>query len=56
MTLLGEAHNKRMLINFDAVLEAEKDREIEILTNEITRTCNVCAGRVKRLTKMAGGR
>jgi syntaxin 16 len=35
------------------VLEAEKDREIEILTNEITRTCNICAGRVKRLTKMA---
>jgi syntaxin 16 len=53
VTLLGEAHNKRMLINFDSVLEAEKDREIEILTNEITRTCNLCAGRVKRLTKMA---
>ena len=53
MEELGRAHDQRMRINFDPAAEAEKDREIEILTNEITRTCNLCAARVKRLTKMA---
>jgi syntaxin 16 len=42
---------QRQRINFDPKAEAEKDREIEIVTNEVTRSFNIAAKRIGRLKK-----
>ena len=45
--------DQRAKIAFDPKMEAEKDREIEIETNELTRTFNAAAKRLSRLGKHA---
>ena len=45
--------DQRARINFDPKAEAEKDREIEIETNELTRTFNAAAKRLARLGRHA---
>ena len=47
--------DQRARINFDPKLESEKDREIEIVTNELTRSFNIAAKRLSRLGKHAEG-
>jgi syntaxin 16 len=46
---LARLHESRLRITFDAVAENEKEREIEIVTAEITKGFNRCGMRVKRV-------
>lgn len=48
---LGKAHDQRLKIGFDPSAEQEKEREIEILTNDITRTFNLAAAKLKRIAR-----
>lgn len=49
---LGKAHDQRLRIGFDPAAEQEKEREIDILTSEITRTFNIAAAKLKRFARM----
>lgn len=53
MDELTRAHDQRLRIGFDPAAEAEKEREIEIYTAEITRTFNLSAAKLKRLVRHA---
>ncbi len=48
---LAKAHDQRLKIGFDPAAEAEKEREIEILTSDITRTFNLGAAKLKRIAR-----
>ena len=47
--------DQRARINFDPKLESDKDREIEIETNELTRAFNMASKKLMRLGKHAEG-
>jgi syntaxin 16 len=51
MEQLGRAHDARLKIGFDPAAEQEREREIDILTSEITRTFHLGARDLKRLAK-----
>ena len=51
MEELARAHDQKLRIGFDPAAEAEKEREIEIYTAEITRSFNLSAARLKRLAR-----
>jgi syntaxin 16 len=51
MDELSRAHEARLKIGFDPAAEQEKEREIDILTSEITRTFNLAARDLKRLAR-----
>lgn len=48
---LAKAHDQRLKIDFDPTGEADKEREIDILTADITRTFNLAAAKLKRIAK-----
>lgn len=48
---LAKAHDQRLKIGFDPSAEAEKEREIDILTADITRTFNLAAAKLKRIAR-----
>lgn len=48
---LAKAHDQRLKIGFDPAAEQEKEREIDILTSDITRTFNLAAAKLKRLAR-----
>ena len=52
---LRKAHESRLRIGFDPQAEAEKEREIEILTAEITRHFNVDGNKLKRIASFLEG-
>ena len=48
---LARAHDARLKIGFDPAAELEREREIDILSSEITRSFNLGARDLKRLAK-----
>lgn len=49
MDTLARLHESRLRITFDMAAENEKEREIEIVTAEITKGFNRCGMRIKRI-------
>jgi leucyl aminopeptidase (aminopeptidase T) len=55
MAELRAAHEARLRITFDPAAEEQKEREVQILTNEITRYFNAVGGKLKRLANFDSG-
>lgn len=55
MDVLARAHEARLRISFDPAAEADREREIEILTSEVTRGFNRTATRIKRVDEYSAG-
>lgn len=51
MDTLSRVHGARLRLGFDSAGEAEKDREIEFLTAEITRSFNLAAAKLNTSAK-----
>ena len=52
MEELGRLIDQRARINFDPQLEAEKDREIELQSQEITRACGLASRKIGELNRV----
>lgn len=47
--LLDAAHNKRLMVSFDDDRESSQDREIDILTHEVTNLFKSCEAKLRRI-------